>query len=253
MMGVDHREDHLGSARATLLAAVYPLRVAVNFPFEASRWVGGMLASRESLREENARLRHERLLIRSRLEKFAHIEAENRRLRELLKSSARVADRVLVAELLNVDMDPYSRRIVLNKGIRHGVVAGQSLIDAEGIMGQIDHVGPLSSTALLITDPSHALPVQVTRHGDRSIAVGTGAPDWLELLHVPNNVDLRVGDLVVTSGLGGRFPAGYPVGQIMSIERDSGRPFADVRVRPSAKLERNQEVLLILPQESQSL
>lgn len=248
-MAVDHRKDHLNALRTTLSAAVYPVRVAIDLPFEASEWAAESLASRGSLLEENQRLRRERLLIRGRLEKFDHLEAENRRLRALLESSAKVEDRVLIAELINVDMDPFSRRIVLNKGIRHGVVAGQSLIDANGIMGQIAHVDPLSSTALLITDPSHALPVQVNRTGYRGIAVGTGRPDTLELRHVPNNVDLRVRDLIVTSGLGGRFPPGYPVGRITSIQRDSARAFAQVEIQPSAKLERNREVLLIVPPE----
>ena len=253
MMAVDHRQDHLTGVRSALSAAVYPLRVAIDFPFEASRWAAATFASRHSLIEDNKRLRREQLVIKGRLEKFDHINAENRRLRALLESSAKVSDRVLIAELINVDMDPFSRRIVLNKGLRHGVIAGQSLIDANGIMGQVSHVDPLSSIALLITDASHALPVQVNRTGYRSIAVGTGRPDTLELRHVANNIDLKVADLIVTSGLGGRFPSGYPVGRITNIERDSARAFARVEIQPSAKLDRNREVLLILPAERSDL
>ena len=170
-------------------------------------------------------------------------------MRELLESSARIPDHVLVAELLAVDMAPFTRRIVINRGIKDGVVEGQSLLDANGIMGQVVHVGPMSSTALLITDPSHALPVQVNRTGFRAIAVGTGASDQLELTHVTNDVDLRVGDTIVTSGMGGRFPPGYPVGRIVSLRRDRGEPFASVQIRPSARLERNREVLLVVPSE----
>jgi rod shape-determining protein MreC len=144
-------------------------------------------------------------------------------------------------------MDPFSRRIVLNKGTRDGVYSGQSLIDSNGVMGQIVHAGPFSSNALLITDPSHALPVQAHRSGLRAVAVGTGPMNLLKLLHIPNNADLRVGDLLVTSGLGGRFPPGYPVGHVTSIERDRGRPFANIRVEPTARLERNREVLLVWP------
>ncbi len=246
-MVADHRQDHLSVVRSTLSVGLYPVRIAVDFPFKASRWVSDTLTSREALLAENRQLREEQLLTKGRMEKYQHLTTENMRLRALLASSAKVEDRVLIAELINVDMDPFSRRIVLNKGLRHGVIAGQSLIDAKGIMGQVAHVDPLSSTALLITDPSHALPVQINRTGYRSIAVGTGAPNVLELRHVPNNVDLAVRDLVVTSGLGGRFPAGYPVGHIMTIERDSSRAFARVFVQPSANLERNREVLLILP------
>ena len=137
---------------------------------------------------------------------------------------------------------------MLNKGRRDGVFSGQSLVDSQGVMGQVVSVGPFSSTALLITDPSHALPVQVHRTGLRAVATGTGAADAVVLSHIPNNADLRVGDLLVTSGLGGRFPQGYPVGRVTRVQRDSGQPFAQVDVTPSARLERNREVLLIWSQ-----
>ena len=185
----------------------------------------------------------------SKLERYAELEAENQRLRELLDSAARVGVRVLIAERLAVDLDPYSRRIVLNKGIRDGVQVGQSLIDANGIMGQVVEAGPFSSSAVLITDPSHALPVQVRRSGLLGIAVGTGPLDQLELTHVPINADVLVGDVLVTSGLGGRFPSGYPVGRVVSVNRDSARPFARVMVESSADLERNREVLLVWPEQ----
>ena len=206
--------------------------------------------SRQNLVSENARLRENQFLLDTRLEKLADLEAENRRLRKLLVSSAKIGERVLVAELLSVDMDPYSRRIVLNKGSRDGVEAGQSLIDSNGVMGQVVHVAPFSSNALLITDPSHALPVQNHRSGLRSLAVGTGPLNQLELAHLPNNADVRIGDVLVTSGLGGRFPAGYPVGRIVNVQRNRGRPFATVTVQPSARLERNREVLLVWPSQA---
>jgi len=142
-------------------------------------------------------------------------------------------------------MDPFSRRIVLNKGSREGVHEGQSLIDSRGVMGQVVHVGPFTSNALLITDPSHALPVQVNRNGLRAVAIGTGPLNRLRLSHVTNDADIAEGDTLVTSGLGGRFPRGYPVGRVVSIERDKGRPFASIVVEPSAELERNREVLLV--------
>lgn len=246
-MTVDHRAQHLESVRAVLSTVVYPVQYAVDLPIQAGRWLGDHLASQQTLLEQNERLRQQQLIVQSKLEKFAELEAENRRLRSLLDSSVHVAERVLIAELMAVDQDPYSRRIVLNKGTRDGVRSGQSLIDANGVLGQVVHTAPFSSTALLITDPSHALPVQINRSGLRSIAVGTGSVNLLELLHIPNNADVRVGDLLITSGLGGRFPPGYPVGRIVSVERDSGRPFAQVTAQPSAKLERNREVLLVLP------
>ncbi len=247
LMTVDQRAHVLDRVRGYLLVAVYPLQVTVDTPIRLGRWLGESLASRESLLQENATLREEHLLIASRMAKFADLEAENKRLRNLLDSSAKVADRVLIAEILAVDLDPFSRRIVINKGTQDGVVVGQSLIDSNGIMGQVVTAGPVSSNALLITDPSHAMPVQINRNGLRSVAVGTGTLNSLELTHIPNNSDVRVGDLLVTSGLGGRFPSGYPVGRVISVERDSGQPFANIRVKPSARLERNREVLLVWP------
>ena len=245
LMTADHRGGHVDAVRSLLATLVYPLQYAVDLPIRGGKWVADNLSSRRTLMTENERLRRENFSVQSRLERYAELEAENRRLRELLDSAARVGVQVLIAERLAVDLDPYSRRIVLNKGIRDGVHVGQSLIDANGIMGQVVEAGPFSSSAVLITDPSHALPVQVRRSGLLGIAVGTGPLDRLELTHVPVNADVLVGDVLVTSGLGGRFPAGYPVGRVVSVERDSGRPFAQVTVESSANLERNREVLLV--------
>ncbi len=247
LMTVDQRTGALDSLRGYLLAAVYPVQVAIDVPIEGGHWLEERLSSRQALLGQNDALRQEHLLVGSRLAKLAELEAENKRLRSLLDSSAKISDKVLIAEILAVDMDPFTRRIVLNKGSRDGVVVGQSLIDSNGIMGQVITAGLFSSNALLITDPSHAMPVQVNRNGLRSVAVGTGSLNLLELGHIPNNADVRVGDLLVTSGLGGRFPAGYPVGRVISVERDSSQAFASVRVKPSARLERNREVLLIWP------
>ena len=246
-MTIDHRREDLEPVRGVLSTAVYPLQFAVDLPIRTGRWIGEYLASHRELATQNQQLRQQSLLANARVEKMAELEAENKRLRGLLDSSSKVGERVLIAELLAVDMDPFSRRIVLNKGTRDGVAEGQSLIDADGIMGQVVHAGPFSSTALLITDPNHALPVQVKRNALRSIAVGNGSLQRLELSYLPNNSDIRVGDLVVTSGLGGRFPSGYPVGTVVSVERDIGQSFAKVLVQPSALLERNREVLLIWP------
>lgn len=244
-MTVDHRAHHLKTVRDALSTVVYPLQVAVNLPIQWGHWISENFASRSNLVDENERLRRELLVAGSRLEKYTELESENQRLRRLLDSAEKVGERVLVAELLAVDMDPFSRRIVLNKGRRDGVAPGQSLVDSHGVMGQIVQAGPISSSGLLITDPSHAMPVQLQRTGLRAIAVGTGSVNELELLHIPNNADVRVSDLMITSGLGGRFPSGYPVGRVVSVERDRGHPFARVVVEPSAHLERNREVLLV--------
>ena len=247
LMTVDHRGPQLESVRNRLAIVLYPIQYGVNIPVAVVRWAGESLASRKALLDENTRLRQRQLVLDARLSRLNELEAENRRLRGLLGSSDKISDRVLIAELLAVDMDPFSRQIVLNQGSRDGVFVGQSLVDADGILGQVTRVGLLNSTAMLITDPSHALPIQVTRSGLRAIAIGTGSVNLLELSHIPNNADLEVGDFLVTSGLGQRFPPGYPVGKISSIERDNGQPFAKVLVSPSANLERNREVLLVWP------
>lgn len=253
LMVVDHRYQHLQTLRAMLSIVVYPLQVAVHAPFAASRWISENAASKQTMASENARLRREHLLIRARLGKFEELEAENRRLRQLLDSSTKVGERVLIAEVMAVDMDPFSRRILLNKGERDGVYVGQPLIDGAGIMGQVVHVGPYASTGLLITDPSHALPVQVNRSGLRAIALGSGAAGTLQLLHLPYNADVEPGDLLLTSGLGGRFPAGHPVGKVLSVDTDGSQAFARVIVQPAAQLERNREVLLVWPPGQESI
>ena len=171
LMSVDHRANHLESTRGLLSTMLYPLQLAIHLPIRTGEWLSEQLSMRRTILAENAQLREERLRIRTRLEKLGALEAENRRLRKLLGSSERVTERVLVAELISVDMDPFSRRIVLNKGAQDGVSPGQALIGTNGVMGQIIHVGPFTSNALLITDPSHALPVQIHRNGLRSVAL----------------------------------------------------------------------------------
>ena len=245
LMSVDHRANHLESTRGLLSTVLYPLQLAIHLPIRTGEWLSEQLSTRRTILAENSRLREERLRIRTRLEKLDALEAENRRLRNLLGSSEKVTERVLVAELISVDMDPFSRRIVLNKGAQDGVSPGQALIGTNGVMGQIIHVGPFTSNALLITDPSHALPVQIHRNGLRAVALGTGPLNLLKLSYIPNNADVRVNDRIVTSGLGSRFLSGYPVGKVVEIHQDQGQPFAEVYVEPSAMLERTREVLLV--------
>ena len=245
LMSVDHRASHLESVRGLLSTVLYPLQLAIHLPIRTGEWLSGQLSERRTILAENTWLREELLRIGARLEKFDALEAENRRLRNLLGSSEKFAERVLVAELISVDMDPFSRRIVLNKGAQDGVSPGQAMIDSNGVMGQIMHVGPFTSNALLITDPSHALPVQNHRNGLRAVALGTGPLNLLKLSYVPNNADVRVDDRIVTSGLGSRFLSGYPVGKVVEIRRDPGQSFAEVYVQPSAMLERTREVLLV--------
>jgi len=173
------------------------------------------------------------------------LEAENMRMRNLLDSSFKIGDRVLIAELVAVDLDPYRQQVLINKGTSSGVYEGQPVLDANAVMGQVTHVNPLTATVLLITDARHALPVQVNRNGLRTVALGTGRINVLELPHLPNNADISVGDLLITSGLGGHFPPGYPVAEVTSVVREPGQPFAVVEARPMAHLDRTREALLV--------
>ncbi len=249
-MFIDHHQGHLKIIRSALSTLVYPLQYVVNLPVEAAEWVSVSLVTHHNLLEENSRLKREHLLLSSKLQRYEILESENRRLRNLLESSFRLNDRVLVAELVAVELQSFRRQIVINKGQREGAYDGQPIVDATGIMGQIVHVAPFSSTVLLLTDPNHALPVQVNRNGLRTIAVGTGQRDKLLLENLTNNADIRVGDLIISSGLGRRFPSGYPVGQIEKISRDPGEVFAKVVVKPSAQLSQSREVLMVWPYEN---
>lgn len=245
LMTLDHRFKHLETIRAVLEVVISPIQYAVALPFQAGSWVSEQASARSTLIDENNRLQTEHLILQEQLQRFVALQEENARLRELLEASQRLEQRVTVAELLAADLDPYKQEILLNKGGRERIQIGQPLIDANGIMGQVVRVNPLNSTAILISDPSHALPVQVTRNGLRTIAVGTGQPDRLELRHIPNNADIEPGDIVSTSGLGGRFPPDYPVAEVTIVERQAAEPFARVEARPLAQLDRSREVLLV--------
>jgi rod shape-determining protein MreC len=245
LMYFDNRDNHLDAVRTSIGAAVYPLRVIVDAPVRFWSWVSDSTESRNTMQLELARLKAERLLTNARLQKFSSLEAENARLRALLDVRARVRDRARVAEIMSVDANPYSHSLVINVGTKDGVFDGQALIDVDGVIGQVIEAGLMTSQAMLISDTDHALPVEVNRNGLRTIVVGTGKIDQLELPFVVNNADIKVGDLLVTSGLGGAFPAGYPVAIVESVTRIPQEPYADVTATPAASLGQVREVMLI--------
>jgi rod shape-determining protein MreC len=247
-MVLDHNNEHLKTVRQYLSAAVHPLRLVIDAPFTFGHWIADNVATREELQRENRRLKKKNLILSTRLQRQVALEAENARLRALLDSTAKVSGRVLIGEIMSIDMNPFRHRITINKGSIDGIYVGQALIDADGIIGQVvrDHL--FSSEALLITDIDHALPVEIVRTRLRTIAVGTGDLEQLSLPFLPRNADVVKGDILVTSGLGGTFPPGYPVGVVDEISRDSGEPFLTVRARPAAALNRIREVVLIWPE-----
>lgn len=245
LMYFDHRDNHLDGIRRSISAAVYPVRLVVDAPVRLWKWFGEASTSRNELELRLGRLEAERLLTNARLQRLTALEAENARLRALLDARARVRDEVRVAQIMAVDANPYEHNIIIDVGSRDGVYDGQAIVDADGVVGQVIRTGLMTSQAVLISDTDHALPVEVNRNGLRTIAVGTGEIDRLDLPFLPNNADIRAGDLLVTSGLGGAFPAGYPVAVVNSVTRMPQEPFADVTATPSAALDQVREVMLI--------
>jgi rod shape-determining protein MreC len=244
-MFADHRQHHLQAVRSALAFVTYPLQVLAQLPATATEWVASTFASRRQLQADNADLHEANLLLMARLQKLDALESENLRLRNLLDSSIKVGERVLIGELIAMDLDPYTQRVTINKGSTSGVYEGQPVLDADAVMGQVVQTTPFTSDVLLVTDPSHALPVQVQRNGLRSIAVGTGRNSQLELPYLPINADIQEGDLLVTSGLDGTFPAGYPVAVVSAVSRRAGEAFPYVVATPRAHLDRVREVLLV--------
>ncbi len=232
--------------RSTLEGVVAPLRVAAEFPYLISDEVGDVFATREGLLRRNAELERRVLELSQVSQQFLALKAENDRLRALLGSRSRLPAEVLIAEIIGVVPGPGTHQVILDKGEQAEVRVGHPVIDAQGLFGQVVEVGPMTSRVLLITDVNHAVPVQVNRNGVRSIAGGTGELDALQLENVAVTTDIREGDLLETSGLGGRFPPGYPVGYVNSVLVEPTAPFASVRVRPLAQLDRSRHVLVVL-------
>ncbi len=228
-----------------LSVLAYPLHLAVNVPATFVGHTKDRLTNEAQLREMNTELSRENLLLKARLQQFDSLEAENMRLRDLLGSSFNIGERVLIAEILAVDLTPSRQQVMVNKGTSSGVFPGQPVLDANAVMGQVIRTNPFSSIVLLITDSEHALPVEVNRNGLRSIAAGTGVGQGLELLYIPKNADIHEGDLLVTSGMGERFPPGYPVARVTTVRQDPDNPFTTVLAEPTARLDRSREVLLV--------
>ena len=242
---LDHRGGWLPQLRAQASVAMQPLWWLAGLPSRLGESVRDDAATRSKLSEENRRLRNA-LLISSARQARLQVEAEeNARLRGLLGAAERGGLDVQLAPILDIDLDPTRQRLMLNAGRRDGVRLGQSVIDAGGLVGQIIEATPTTSVVLLLTDPDHAIPVAVARTGVRLVAYGTGVSGQLELRNVPLSSDVRVGDQIITSGLGGRFPPGFPVGTIASLQPDESRAFLVGDVTPAAQLDRGRDVLLL--------
>ncbi|WP_097086071.1 MULTISPECIES: rod shape-determining protein MreC [unclassified Pseudomonas] len=245
LMVVDARFTLLKPVRNQMSLVLMQSYWLTDLPGRTWQAVASQFGSRTELIAENEKLKTEALLLQGRLQKLAALTEQNVRLRELLNSSALVNEKVEVAELIGMDPNPFTQRILINKGERDGVFLGQPVLDARGLMGQVVELMPYTARVLLLTDSTHSIPVQVNRNGLRAIASGTGNPERLELRHVADTADIKEGDLLVSSGLGQRFPAGYPVATVKEVIHDPGQPFAVVRAVPTAALNRSRYVLLV--------
>ena len=248
LMMLDHNGNHLQQIRSSLSIVVYPVQMIATIPSVISRATSGLFVTDDStLEEDYKKLQQQQRILLGKLQKYDALVSENNRFRFLLNSAERVTDRAIVAELLDVHPDPSTRNVTIGKGTADEVFVKQPVIDAYGIMGQVTRTGILTSTVTLITDPSHAVPVNVNRNGLRTIAIGGGAKDDLSLPYLTRTADVIEGDLLVTSGMGRTFPAGYPVATITKIINDPNEPALRITAKPLAKLNHNREVLLIWP------
>ncbi|MCS6260974.1 rod shape-determining protein MreC [Shewanella baltica] len=244
LLVANHRLDPV---RQNLSSVLSPLQYLASMPGAALDWSSESFATRNMLALQNKELLRQQLLMSERLQRFEHLRQENERLRALLGSPAYLDSRKMVAEVLEVASDPFHHYVVLNHGSRSGVFVGQPVVDAQGVVGQVVQVSEMTSRVLLLSDVSHGLPVRITRNDVRLVANGTGELDEIELRHVAKSTDIRVGDLLVTSGLGNRFPEGYPVARVMEVLTEDGQSYARVTAQPLAALDRIRYVLLIWP------
>lgn len=245
LMAMDHRGHFVPKIRSVLEYAVEPVYHVVEWPVRATRNLFGQFQSRRSLRHENESLRTQLMNQQADLQRLETLVEENRRLRALFEGAESLKYEYLFAELVRVDLDPFSHKVLIDRGSSDGVVPGQAVIDGSGVMGQVEDVHFHYSQVRLISDPNHALPVQINRTGLRTVAYGSGETGALNLPNVPRQADVREGDLIVTSGLGDRFPGGYPVARVTRIDREQGLTFVHVQAEPLAALDRGREVLLI--------
>lgn len=245
---IDSKFSQLDSARRFIGSSLTPIYWISALPENVSDGLSGLFTSRESLEEELDKLKSQMLVLERKAQKLASVTAELNRLRELLNASRLVDEGVVVTEMISASPDPDNQYIRINKGLNDGIYLGQAVLDAHGLMGQVIDVNDLSSRVLLISDSRHAVPVQINRNGLRAIAYGVGALNYIELGSVPATYDIKEGDLLVSSGLGGRFPEGYPVGRVSEVVIAPGESFAQIRVVPEAQLNRSKLLLVVFKQ-----
>jgi len=245
LMMLDHRGHHLEKIRAGLNVLVYPVQLIAAAPAYVVRNLSDFFTASSTLRSDNEKLLTERQLLQAKLQQFDALEQENQRMRKMLDSAAQIADKFIAAELVEVSAEPFTRKVVVAKGSRDGVHVGQAVIDAHGIMGQVTQVAGHVARVTLITDAGHAIPVLDNRSGLRMLVFGTGNSDTLKVPYLTANTDIKVGDLLVSSGMGETFPPGYPVAKVENIVNDPDESFLTITAKPAAQLNHGKQVMLI--------
>ncbi|ODS23897.1 rod shape-determining protein MreC [Candidatus Endobugula sertula] len=245
LLSIGHYTQWLSPIRSYINVFSTPFYWVTNLPSKTVEWFDEYIVSRETLIKKNRQLRKKLLIQQTKLQKMAALYSENIRLRELMNSSKLLQDEVLIAELMGISPDPKVHKVIINKGVLDKVYVGQAVLDAFGLMGQVVSVTYNTAEVLFITDNAHAIPVYINRNGVRTVVEGVGDLYSLRLSYVPNTMDIVAGDLLVSSGLGGRFPAGYPVARVDSVNYDPGQPFSTVYAKPTAQLNRSRHVLLV--------
>lgn len=242
---IDKTTNWLDPAKRVIGLTTIPFYHLLDIPYETAEVVDDMLTSRADLIEMNKKLASENIILKKNMQRMAALTAENIRLRETLGGAKRIDVDHMLTEVVSVDPDPFVHRTVVDVGLNQGVKEGWPVIDAKGLIGQVVEVGYNYSRVLLITDSTHAVPVEVNRNGTRAIAVGTGNITELKLIYVADTADVVEGDVLMTSGLGGKFPQGYPVARVSSVYHDPGRPYALVKALPIAELDRSRQWLIL--------
>jgi len=250
---IDHKLDGFKSTRVYLNSFMSPIQYLANLPGLVLSESAQRFTSHQDLLEENEKITNQILLMSEKLQRFDVLVKENEHLRQLLKAPLRPDLEKTVAELMAIDKNPYSQQVVINKGALDDVYLSQPVLDEQGIVGQVMEVGTTNSRVLLIADVTHAIPVRSLRNNIRFIATGSGGLDELYLEHVPHSVDVEVGDMLISSGLGKIFPEGYPVAKVKAVVRDESRPFAQVVAEPLARLDRLKYLLLLWPSDEPSM
>lgn len=245
LMVMDKRIERVAEIRAALSLPIAPFQHLINWPTMVMNDIKNAFSSHQTLVAENQRLSANQLLLSTQLQRLLAIESENTYLKSLLQSSAQVKGKTLIAELLAVDSEPFVRQVVLDKGTRAGVYVGQPVLDAQGVMGQVIEVGPITSRVLLINDPHSGIAVQNARNGMRAVAIGDSYTGKMKLQYVPKTADIQPGDVFITSGLGEHYPEGYPVGKVANVSKDPAHQFAEIDIEPSARLDSSRQVLLV--------